>query len=593
MSKFQKMPNGRFLLTMVFVITMSLLVANCGNKNVEKAEEFMKAGMFVQASALLEKEIMDSPTNAKAHFLFGMCNLSLGNLGEAEISFKRAIQLKPELGIEIGKDLLKLGKNIPVQDKSKTFQTLSMAISYDPSLKNEAARYYADLATRAQSIKETIELLRTAMSFDSDIRSSASSLLMEKAGIAAKAGKLEESYAAIAVATSLDPSLKNEAARYYADLATRAQSIKETIELLRTAMSFDSDIRSSASSLLMEKAGIAAKAGKLEESYAAIAVATSLDPNNRKPGLNILVDAFAKNGWDMSIGSAKKVIHSILSLDRSAGHSVGAVLVEFAKDDLKSGKVDRSVQWIEYMLKENLTLGIDKKEIRLLLITASNKTIENKTKFIDTMKTLVSNFPDIHQSNSSKEMYLYGAYLWMSNNKSRALEFLRKVPDEKGQLGINFVNTHIPSGRYPVELNKKGDLGWGTFTFTLESIEINRDLSMTIQIRVLNHTNKKQHFIFARTNSERFYIIDDFGNKTFAAPPHCVNTPNRKRFNSSNDAVVMEPKQEIIEQLNFAPTPKGNTGIIFISPKHNGHQWEIKFEDIKLRHVKFHPWNTN
>ena len=520
MSKFQKMPNGRFLLTMVFVITMSLLVANCGNKNVEKAEEFMKAGMFVQASALLEKEIMDSPTNAKAHFLFGMCNLSLGNLGEAEISFKRAIQLKPELGIEIGKDLLKLGKNIPVQDKSKTFQTLSMAISYDPSLKNEAARYYADLATRAQSIKETIELLRTAMSFDSDIRSSASSLLMEKAGIAAKAGKLEES-------------------------------------------------------------------------YAAIAVATSLDPNNRKPGLNILVDAFAKNGWDMSIGSAKKVIHSILSLDRSAGHSVGAVLVEFAKDDLKSGKVDRSVQWIEYMLKENLTLGIDKKEIRLLLITASNKTIENKTKFIDTMKTLVSNFPDIHQSNSSKEMYLYGAYLWMSNNKSRALEFLRKVPDEKGQLGINFVNTHIPSGRYPVELNKKGDLGWGTFTFTLESIEINRDLSMTIQIRVLNHTNKKQHFIFARTNSERFYIIDDFGNKTFAAPPHCVNTPNRKRFNSSNDAVVMEPKQEIIEQLNFAPTPKGNTGIIFISPKHNGHQWEIKFEDIKLRHVKFHPWNTN
>jgi len=207
------MPNARFKVTALFMITMTLLIAGCGNKNVEKAEEFMKAGMFIQASALLEKEIMDSPTNAKAHFLFGMCNLSLGNLKKAENSFKSAIQLNPELGVKIGKDLLKFGKNIPVQDKSKIFQTLSMAISYDPSLKNEAARYYADLATRAQSIKETIELLQTAMSFDSDIRSAASSLLMEKAGISAKAGKLEESYAAIAVATSLDPSVKIRAQR--------------------------------------------------------------------------------------------------------------------------------------------------------------------------------------------------------------------------------------------------------------------------------------------------------------------------------------------------------------------------------------------
>jgi len=365
----------------------------------------------------------------------------------------------------------------------------------------------------------------------------------------------------------------------------------------------------------MEKAGISAKAGNFEESYAAIAVATNLDPNNRKPGLDILVNAFAKMGGGLPIGAAKKVIRSILSLDRSAEHSIGVVLIEFAKNDLKSGNVNGSVQWIKYMLKERLTLNSDKNEIRLLLINASNKIIENKEKFIDTMKILVSNYPDVSQSTSSKEKYLYGAYLWMSGNKARALEFLSQVPDKKGQLGLDFVNTRIPPGRYPIELSKQGDFGWGTFIFTLETIDVTQDGSINVSIRVRNDTDRKQHFIFfgvqgaekwrryanassaqrafSGADDERFYIIDDFGNKYFAEPPHFVKTPNQKKFNSSNDSVVMEPKQEIIEKLHFPPTPKGNTGISFISPKHNGHQWEIKFENITLRHVKFHPWNSD
>ena len=66
-----------------FFIALFIFVSD-GNalfdSNVDKAKEFLQAGMYPQAIALLEKEINDNPTNAEAHFQLGICyiNQSLG-----------------------------------------------------------------------------------------------------------------------------------------------------------------------------------------------------------------------------------------------------------------------------------------------------------------------------------------------------------------------------------------------------------------------------------------------------------------------------------------------------------------------------------
>ncbi|HMB65832.1 MAG TPA: tetratricopeptide repeat protein, partial [Patescibacteria group bacterium] len=44
---------------------------------VDKARDFMKAGMHKQAESLLEQEINQDPTNAEAHFLLGKCYILL------------------------------------------------------------------------------------------------------------------------------------------------------------------------------------------------------------------------------------------------------------------------------------------------------------------------------------------------------------------------------------------------------------------------------------------------------------------------------------------------------------------------------------
>jgi hypothetical protein len=238
----------------------------------------------------------------------------------------------------------------------------------------------------------------------------------------------------------------------------------------------------------------------------------------------------------------------------------------------------------------------------------SQKNNIKQKQYIDIIKFLVAHYPDIAKSTTLKEKYLYGVYLWVSGNKTSAIDYFRQVQDKDNKLGIAFVNTNFPPKRYHLELSKKGDFGWGEFIFTVEAIEVHQDAKVDVLIRVKNHTDKNQHFIFfgkdgyekwrkyanasrsarafSGANDERFYIIDDFGNKYFSNPPHFLKTPNRKKFNSSNDAVVLNPKQEITGKLSFGPMPKGNTGISFVSPKHNGHQWEIKFGDITLLQVE-------
>ena len=72
-----------FLALFIFVSNVNALF----DSNVDKAKEFMQAGMYPQAIALLEKEINDNPTNAKAHFELGICYVNQNSYNSADERF--------------------------------------------------------------------------------------------------------------------------------------------------------------------------------------------------------------------------------------------------------------------------------------------------------------------------------------------------------------------------------------------------------------------------------------------------------------------------------------------------------------------------
>ena len=59
-------------------------------RDVSKAKKFIKAGMYPQAIAVIEKRINDEPDDAKAHFLLGRCYIHTGNLSGADTRLESA-----------------------------------------------------------------------------------------------------------------------------------------------------------------------------------------------------------------------------------------------------------------------------------------------------------------------------------------------------------------------------------------------------------------------------------------------------------------------------------------------------------------------
>jgi len=533
--------NGNFLLFLVVIVIMCQIITGCGNSNINEAEKLIDAGMYVEAATFLEQEIMNSPTNVKAYVLLGMTNIYLGNVSKAQKHFQSAFQLNPGMGNRIGQFLLKFATdNQTQQSKDRTYEMLNMAVNFDPPLKNAVGKYYLDLA---------------------------------------KTGRYP---------------------------------VQVTSVMLHRSVEFDSNTQLSASNILLEKASTLANAGKLNESYRAVSSAINFDLNKKDAGLKILIEAFTKVGMTLPFNDAESVVESILSIDEGAKNSIGTILLKFAKESLASGNINQSIQWADFIVQHRLPFP--KNEIRSLLIDAANQSIVNEKNFVWAMNKLISHFSGISQPATQLEAYIYGAYLWLKDDKSKGVEFLRQVPDvKKEELGIKFVDNHIPVGQYQVRLGQQGDFGWGTFNFMIDSVEVKPDKSTEVKIRVKNYTNRRQHFIFFGTQGEkkriryanasrvaralhggedeRFYILDEFGNKFYVQPPHFVDTANREEFNSSNDAVILEPGQVIIEKLSFPQTSRGNTRISFVSPRHNGHQSEIRFNNINLRRPKFHPWN--
>lgn len=178
----------------VLILLISLNDA-IAKDNVSQAKEFMQAGMYPQAIAVLEQVIFGdekakakpNPTNAEAQFLLGVCytnqgrynnaderfasavklkpnygykigqaykdagvfSLENGNIGNAETLFQKAVKYQPGLRTAIATDLLKLGKG------NNNDQLLSLAVNYNSELRGDVASHYYGLS---QSITGEEEL---------------------------------------------------------------------------------------------------------------------------------------------------------------------------------------------------------------------------------------------------------------------------------------------------------------------------------------------------------------------------------------------------------------------------------------------------
>ena len=115
------------------------------DSNVKKAKEFMQAGMYPQAIALLEKEINDNPTNAEAHFQLGVCYVNQSNYSRAEERFASTVRLKPDYGYKIGKEYKKVANYNLTKGRLSSLRSLyDKATGYDPSLTKGIAQELFD-----------------------------------------------------------------------------------------------------------------------------------------------------------------------------------------------------------------------------------------------------------------------------------------------------------------------------------------------------------------------------------------------------------------------------------------------------------------
>lgn len=151
-----------FIFLTLFFYTNAFAVASMG-----KAKEFMQAGMFPQAAVLLQKEIMEKPTNAEAHFLLAICYMNQGNFLGADERFASVIRLDPEYGYKIGSEYMKVGKFM--MDRGRVWDAdayFKKAITYQPNLKNDIGDIYFQFSQQKEG-KEKEKYFEIASKYNS------------------------------------------------------------------------------------------------------------------------------------------------------------------------------------------------------------------------------------------------------------------------------------------------------------------------------------------------------------------------------------------------------------------------------------------
>jgi len=137
------------IVIIISVILSILFFSNTGFcfGEVQKAKEFMAAGMYPQATELLEKRINDKPTDAEAHFQLGICYINQGNYNKADERFGSAVRLKSDYGYKIGGEYKRVGDaKWNKEDINGALYLFRKSVTYQPNLKTDIAKKCFDKA---------------------------------------------------------------------------------------------------------------------------------------------------------------------------------------------------------------------------------------------------------------------------------------------------------------------------------------------------------------------------------------------------------------------------------------------------------------
>ncbi len=131
----------RHLLLTVALVLFAFPSHAFWNSDVDKAKEFMKAGMYPKAIELLDKRINDKPTDAEAHFQLGLCYFHTGNYSGADERFSSAVAFNPDYKAMIAQRCKKAGfDSLEKGQQAKAVRLFEMAIKYQPDLRKEIAQ---------------------------------------------------------------------------------------------------------------------------------------------------------------------------------------------------------------------------------------------------------------------------------------------------------------------------------------------------------------------------------------------------------------------------------------------------------------------
>lgn len=150
------------MIMVVALLTVFVLTTLAFAGNVSDAKEYMKDGMLLQAVVLLEKEIVDNPTKAEAHYLLGDCYVQQNKLSLAKERFDSAVRFNAKkYGYKIGIIPKRHALESARKDDLVQFSKLAeFAKEYDPSLRKPIARELFNLG----KIKESKNLFVIASS---------------------------------------------------------------------------------------------------------------------------------------------------------------------------------------------------------------------------------------------------------------------------------------------------------------------------------------------------------------------------------------------------------------------------------------------
>jgi tetratricopeptide (TPR) repeat protein len=126
---------NKFRYLLMLIVFVSIVPYGCSGE-VDKAKEFIKAGMYPQAIEVLNKQIEKEPTDAEAQFQLGICFINTGDFSNANERFNSAVKLQSEYGFQIGSEYKKFGDEALAKNNfAGARQAYSQAIGYQPDLK--------------------------------------------------------------------------------------------------------------------------------------------------------------------------------------------------------------------------------------------------------------------------------------------------------------------------------------------------------------------------------------------------------------------------------------------------------------------------